>query len=271
MTSAAPLPRSSRRIEPIEALPAVSLRTPCPSDDGRNAAVWDDAGDLRIGGFVPLTTIDYPGELAAVIFCQGCHWRCGYCHNSALIDPSAAPVIAWSQIREFLERRRGLLDAVVFSGGEPTLQSALSAAMTEVRGIGFKVGLHTAGSAPRRLARLLPLLDWVALDIKALPEDYPAITGVPRSGAAAWESLSLIQASGVSLEVRTTAMPDWTERDLATLAATLAQKGVRRYAVQACETRNALDPLLPPPAIPLAQLAAAIDPAPFEEFLLRGQ
>ncbi|NCC29011.1 MAG: anaerobic ribonucleoside-triphosphate reductase activating protein [Gammaproteobacteria bacterium] len=249
----------------------MSRQAPCPSDvDGPNAAVSVDAGHLRVGGFVPLTTIDYPGELAAVIFLQGCPWRCRYCQNGALIDPSAATVIAWSQIRAFLERRRGLLDAVVFSGGEPTLQSALSVAMTEVRGLGFKVGLHTAGPAPERLARLLHLLDWVALDIKALPEDYPAITGIPRSGEAAWESLSLIQASGVSLEVRTTTMPGWTKRDLATLAAALVQKGVRRYAVQACETRSALDPLLPPPAIPLAQLAAAVDTASFDRFILRG-
>jgi pyruvate formate lyase activating enzyme len=250
----------------------MSRQTPCPSDfDEPNAADSADAERLRIGGYVPLTTIDYPGELAAVIFLQGCTWRCRYCQNGALIDPSATPVIAWSQIRELLERRRGLLDAVVFSGGEPTLQSGLPAAMTEVRGLGFKVGLHTAGPAPKRLARLLPLLDWVALDIKAPPEGYPAITGIPRSGEPAWESLSLIQASGVPLEVRTTIMPHWTAIDLATLAALLAQKGVRRYAVQACETRHALDPLLPPPGIPLAQLAAAIDPASFERFVVRGQ
>jgi pyruvate formate lyase activating enzyme len=225
---------------------------------------------LRIGGFVPLTTIDYPGELAAVVFCQGCPWRCGYCHNSALIDPRVAPVIGWSDIRAFLARRRGLLDAVVFSGGEPSIQSALASAMTEVRGLGFKVGLHTAGPAPQRLARLLPLLDWVALDIKALPDGYPAITGLSRSGEAAWESLSLIQASGVPLEVRTTVMPHWTARDLATLAAALVRKGVRRYAVQACDARHALDPRLPRPAIPLARLAAGIDSASFDRFILRG-
>jgi pyruvate formate lyase activating enzyme len=229
-----------------------------------------DKEQLRIGGFVPLTTIDYPGELAAVVFCQGCPWRCGYCHNSALIDPSVAPVIAWSEIRAFLERRRGLLDAVVFSGGEPSVQSALASAMTEVRGLGFKVGLHTAGPAPQRLARLLPLLDWVALDIKALPEAYPAITGIPGSGEAAWGSLSLIQASGVPLEVRTTVMPHWTARDLATLAAALAQTGVRRYAVQACDTRRSPDPLFPSPGIALAQLAAGIDPASFDRFVMRG-
>ncbi|HSO83340.1 anaerobic ribonucleoside-triphosphate reductase activating protein [Thiocapsa sp.] len=251
----------------------MSRQTPFPSDldlpTSSDVADSADAGQLRIGGFVPLTTIDYPGELAAVVFLQGCPWRCRYCQNGALIDPSATPVIAWSQIRAFLERRRGLLDAVVFSGGEPTLQSALASVMTEVRGLGFKVGLHTAGPAPKRLARLLPLLDWVALDIKALPEDYPALTGVPRSGEAAWESLSLIQASGIPLEVRTTIMPHWAAPHLETLATALAQRGVRHYAVQACDTRHALDPLLGPSVVPLSRLAAAIDPASFERFLLR--
>lgn len=229
-----------------------------------------DSGQLRIGGLVPLTTIDYPGELAAVVFCQGCAWRCRYCQNSALIDPTAEPTMHWPEVRGFLERRRGLLDAVVFSGGEPTLQSALASAMTEVRDLGFKVGLHTAGSAPRRLARLLPLLDWIALDIKALPAGYEAITGVAGSGEAAWESLALIQAAGVALEVRTTVMPDWTAEDLKSLAAALARTGVREYAVQACDTRHALDPLLSSQKIPFARLAAAIDAAPFSRLILRG-
>jgi pyruvate formate lyase activating enzyme len=225
---------------------------------------------LRVGGFVPLTTIDYPGELAAVIFLQGCPWRCRYCQNGALIDPSAATVIAWSQIRAFLERRRGLLDAVVFSGGEPTLQSALSAAMTEVRGLGFKVGLHTAGPYPRRLAGLLPLLDWVALDIKALPRGYPEVTGVAGSGQGPWKSLRLIQGAGVPLEVRTTLMPNWTPKDLETLAAALARAGVRRYAIQACQIQHALDPDLPRPALQIQELAAFITALPFNDLIVRG-
>jgi pyruvate formate lyase activating enzyme len=187
-----------------------------------------------------------------------------------LIDPTAEPVMNWTEVRGFLERRRGLLDAVVFSGGEPTLQSALASAVTEVRDLGFKVGLHTAGSAPRRLASLLPLLDWIALDIKALPAGYEAITGVEGSGEAAWESLSLVQAAGVAVEVRTTVMPDGTAEDLKSLAATLARMGVREYAVQACDTRHALDPLLSHQKIPFARLAAAIDPAPFSRLILRG-
>jgi pyruvate formate lyase activating enzyme len=245
------------------------LRDPLDSDPPR-ASSTAGAERLRIGGLVPLTTIDYPGELAAVVFCQGCPWSCRYCQNAGLIDPAAEPAMRWSDVRGFLERRRGLLDAVVFSGGEPTLQAALASAMTEVRDLGFKVGLHTAGVAPRRLARLLPLVDWVALDIKALPAAYTQITGVPGSGEAAWESLALIQAAGVALEVRTTAMPDWTTDDLASLATALARTGVGEYAIQACDVRHARDPLLRPATIPLARLAAGIDPAPFNRLVLRG-
>ncbi len=165
------------------------------------------AAALRVGGLTPMTSLDYPGELAAVVFCQGCPWRCRYCHNGHLLPTQAADPIPWVGVRRFLEHRRGLLDAVVFSGGEPSLQAALPAALAEIRGLGFKTGLHTAGPYPSRLARALPHLDWVGLDIKALPEDYPRITGVPGSGERAWASLSLLLAARIKLEVRTTPLP----------------------------------------------------------------
>ncbi|MBP8264734.1 MAG: anaerobic ribonucleoside-triphosphate reductase activating protein, partial [Pseudomonas sp.] len=100
---------------------------------------------LRVGGFVPLTTLDYPGRLACVLFCQGCAWRCRYCHNPGLIVPRGKDEKPWPEVLDFLRRRQGLLEAVVFSGGEPTLQAALPAAIAEVRELGFKIGLHTAG------------------------------------------------------------------------------------------------------------------------------
>ena len=93
---------------------------------------------MRIGGLTPLTTIDYPGELAAVVFCQGCPWRCPYCHNPHLQPGTGSSSIAWPEVLGFLERRRGLLDAVVFSGGEPTLHKDLSLALASVRAIRLK-------------------------------------------------------------------------------------------------------------------------------------
>jgi pyruvate formate lyase activating enzyme len=200
-------------------------------------------GQLRVGGLTPLTTIDYPGELAAVIYCQGCPWRCSYCHNGHLVPARGGETIPWAAVLAFLKARRGLLDAVVFSGGEPTLQSGLGAAMGTVRELGFKVGLHTAGPYPDRLERVLHLVDWVGLDIKALPEDYAEVTGVAGSGLRAWASLRLLLAAGVAHEVRTTPLPGRDgPGDLAPLTRRLSEAGVVGHRIQTCRTDNMLDP-----------------------------
>jgi pyruvate formate lyase activating enzyme len=162
---------------------------------------------LSVGGLLPFTTIDYPGHLAAVLFCQGCPWRCGYCHNRHMLAAGVPGTIPWEEVLSFLERRRGLLDAVVFSGGEPTLQPGLQQAVLAVREKGFLVGLHTAGAFPMALQELLPHLDWVGMDLKAPFPDYERITGVPGSGEAAERSAALLRASGVGHRFRTTVDP----------------------------------------------------------------
>ncbi|MBK1719575.1 anaerobic ribonucleoside-triphosphate reductase activating protein [Thiocystis violacea] len=230
-----------------------------------------DADNLRIGGLTRLTTIDYPGELAAVVFCQGCPWRCRYCHNTDLLDARAEARIPWPDIRAFLQQRIGLLDAVVFSGGEPTAQGALSAAMREVRALGFKVGLHTGGAYPERLRALLPLIDWVGLDIKALPDEYPAITGVPGSGQRAWESLDVLLTAQVPMEVRTTLMPDWTPERIATLAHALADAGVKEYCVQACDSSRAWDERLGANVMLMSERMGWVERERFATFIVRGE
>jgi pyruvate formate lyase activating enzyme len=160
---------------------------------------------LRVGGLTRLSASDYPGKLAAVVFCQGCSWRCNYCHNRHLLPFKAERLLPWESIVAFLEKRRGLLDAVVFSGGEPTLQPSLKTAMEGVKRMGYLVGLHTAGIAPRRLAQVLPLVDWVAMDLKAAPESHSSVTGVAGSGERAQRSRGLILASGVACEFHTLA------------------------------------------------------------------
>ena len=158
---------------------------------------------LRIGGLTPLSASDYPDKLAAVVFCQGCAWRCHYCHNPHLLSRHATSQLPWPNVVSFLGKRQGLLDAVVFSGGEPTLQAALPAAMREVKAMGYLVGLHTAGIAPRRLAQVLPLVDWVGMDLKASWEEHSRVTGVPGSASPARRSRDLILASGVACEFHT--------------------------------------------------------------------
>ncbi|MGV8843327.1 MAG: anaerobic ribonucleoside-triphosphate reductase activating protein [Pseudomonas sp.] len=208
---------------------------------------------LRVGGLVPLTTLDYPGLLACVLFCQGCAWRCRYCHNPQLIGPRGEQEIPWTQVLEFLQRRQGLLQAVVFSGGEATLQDALLPAMREVRQLGYRVGLHSAGIKPLAFAAALAEADWVGFDIKALADDVQLITGVSGSGQANWRSLEYLLASGVDYECRTTV--HWHLFDaqrLWQLALRLRAEGVETFAVQLVRTARMLDPSLPQVASPAA-------------------
>lgn len=163
---------------------------------------------LPVADVMPLSTIDFPGQLAAVIFTQGCPWRCSYCYNSHLQAWRAPRRWRWAEVEDLLQCRRGLLQAVVFSGGEPAAHTGLAPALRRVRALGYLTGLHTAGAYPERLAALLPLLDWVGLDIKApLDERYAALTGDAHAADKAARSLALVCAARVPLQVRTT-LPD---------------------------------------------------------------
>lgn len=196
------------------------------------------ADGLRIGGLQRFTSIDYPGALAAVVFVQGCAWRCVYCHNPELQGRQPAPGSPrWAEVHHWLRTRRGLLDAVVFSGGEPTLDPALPAALGDVRAMGFRTGLHTAGMAPRRLQAVLPWLDWVGLDIKAPLHDggvrHDLITGVRGAASAVARSLELLLRSGVDLQLRTTVHPQWlSDADLHAVRGELARIGAPDTTVQ---------------------------------------
>ena len=192
---------------------------------------------LKVGGFTPMSTTDWPDHLAAVVFVQGCPWRCVYCHNPALQPREGGLPGGWTHVLGTLSRRVGLLDGVVFSGGEPTLDPELPDAIETVRTMGFKVGLHTAGIYPDRLAAVLPLVDWVGFDIKADFADYEAITGIPRSGLPTWRSLNtVLQAMrhrDLGLEVRTTYHPDLhNDEQMLTLAHSLKNLGVAQWVIQ---------------------------------------
>nr|WP_272888650.1 anaerobic ribonucleoside-triphosphate reductase activating protein [Stutzerimonas stutzeri] len=227
---------------------------------------------MRVGGLVPLTTLDFPDHLACVLFCQGCGWRCRYCHNPQLIPACGGEEKPWAEILAFLEQRVGLLEAVVFSGGEPTLQSALPEAIAQVRALGYKVGLHSAGIKPKLFAQVLPLVDWVGFDVKALPEQSTAITGVEGSGKANWKSLEHLLESGVEHECRTTV--HWQLFDANTLwdmAQRLRRLGVERFAVQCVRTARMLDDSLADSRAPYDQqrLWERLDRL-FPSFVVRG-
>jgi anaerobic ribonucleoside-triphosphate reductase activating protein len=209
---------------------------------------------LRVGGLSRFSSVDYPGLLAAVVFVPGCPWRCGYCHNPALqkrpLDRQDEP--AWAEVLDWLQGRRGLLDAVVFSGGEPTLDPGLPGAIAQVRELGYRVGLHTTGFAPARLQALLAQVDWVGLDIKAplrAGDDYARITGARRPRAAVQRSLEALVASEVDFECRTTAHPALLDGPaLLRIGEDLSAAGVGNWALQIARetgTQAGLGPVAP--------------------------
>ncbi len=214
-------------------LPGVGAAAALTLGGGRKEAC---AGDLVIAGLTRMSSCDWPGRLVATVFLQGCPWRCTYCHNHAILDPRAPGQVPWREVRELLTRRAGLLDGVVFSGGEPTRQTALADAMREVRDRGFGVGLHTGGAYPRKLEALLPLVDWIGFDVKAPRHLYRAITRVGGETTAAdqaFASLRMVLDSGVDVQVRTTVDPTvLSDDDVRALTATLHDLGVADHVLQ---------------------------------------
>ncbi len=196
-------------------------------------AVRLSAHALKVGGMTGFSATDFPGKFATTIFIQGCPWRCSYCHNPHLQERTAASALHWEDILLFLRRRRGFIDVVVFSGGEPCIDPALYAAIQEVKQMGFAVGLHTACIYPRQLQQVLPLIDWVGFDVKTRLPDYPALTAIEKSGASILPCVEHILASGVDYECRTTLHPSLLdEAALLELGKQLRDLGVQNYVVQ---------------------------------------
>lgn len=189
--------------------------------------------NLKIGGFTPLSMSDYPGQISAVIFCQGCPWRCRYCHNPHLIPNKRIGEVSFDEVMKFLKKRVGLLDAVVLSGGEPTMQvEVVDAAMT-IKSLGFKVALHTCGQYPRVLKKLLPHLSWVGIDIKAPFKKYELITRRKVSPDPILESMKAILDSTAKYEFRTTVHQNLLSTDdVLQIANVLKLLGAKKYVLQ---------------------------------------
>lgn len=200
---------------------------------------------MIIGGVEPFTTVDFPGRLAAVLFCQGCTWRCPYCHNPDLQPFSEKTGVSWERVLEFLDSRQKLLDGIVFSGGEPLWQKDLQDAMQQVKDMGFEVGLHTSGAIKSRLVDVLPLIDWIGFDVKVPFDAYE--TRIPHSnGKEVYESLKSVLEAGIDVEVRTTLDPRLiSTHELRTLAYKLADMGVSSFALQEYRPHSTHDE--PPP------------------------
>ncbi len=171
---------------------------------------------MRIGGFQKLTLVDFPGLIAATVFTQGCNFRCGYCHNPELALPEffQAPLPP-EAVFDYLNGRRGKLEGIVISGGEPTVQEGLADFITRIKTMGFAVKLDTNGSHPEILSSLiaLNLLDYIAMDVKSSLAKYRQVIGIACDTAKIRESIDLIIKSGVPYQFRTTLVKEFCSKE----------------------------------------------------------
>lgn len=188
---------------------------------------------MKICGLQKLTALDFPGRIACTVFTPGCNWRCPFCHNAALVT-EIPQEISEEEVFAYLARRRGMLDGVAVTGGEPLLQQGLGDFLRRVRDMGFLTKLDTNGSFPGRLRGLLAagLVDYVAMDIKNSPEKYALTCGLESPDTAAVkESAEIIMSSGVDYEFRTTAVAQLhTDADFEAMGAML--RGAKRWYIQ---------------------------------------
>ncbi len=190
---------------------------------------------MKLGGLIKFTLIDFPGRPAAVVFTQGCNFRCRYCHNPELVYPHmfSAPMPE-EELFSFLKRRQGTLEGVVITGGEPTLHEDILDFTAKIKNMGFAVKWDTNGTRPDvlREAYARKLLDYVAMDLKAPLEKYAVITGVDFNPAILKESMKLITQSGIPYQFRTTYDKEvLTDDDIAAIRALTDEK---HYRVQEC-------------------------------------
>ena len=190
---------------------------------------------MRLGGIQKLTLLDYPGTVACTVFTLGCNMRCPFCHNSLLVTRTdEAEVYPEEEFFKFLDKRRGVLDGVCITGGEPLIHADAGEFIARIKGMGYKVKLDTNGSFPDRLEEILKSgnVDYVAMDIKNSPEKYAETVGIPDFDVSKIRrSIEIIKASGIDHEFRTTVVaPLHSAESIAGAAGMI--KGEPKYFLQ---------------------------------------
>jgi pyruvate formate lyase activating enzyme len=200
---------------------------------------------MKIKGFIKNTFIEYPGKIAAMIFLPNCNFKCSFCFNPELIsDSEALKDIDEKEVFDYLEKNKKWIDAVVISGGEPTLHKDLAEFIMKIKNLGYLVRIYTNGTTPKMLEKLIDekLIDSIAMDIKAplTKEDYESITNVKGMLENVKKSISLIMQSDLEYEFRTTVVPSiHSEKDIEEIANHI--KDAKLFILQKFLPENALD------------------------------
>ena len=200
---------------------------------------------MKISGLQKMTLLDYPGKVACTVFLGGCNFRCPFCHNGELLDGSAETVMDAQELLAFLGKRKGLLDAVCISGGEPTLQPGLAELLEEIKAMGYLTKLDTNGSRPEVLKELVSrgLLDYVAMDIKNSPRHYDRTAGSSVQLQQLEDSIRFLTSGHTDYEFRTTVVSQFHDESsilqMGEWVASLAQgKKIKRWFVQPFADRD---------------------------------
>lgn len=198
---------------------------------------------MLIGGLQKTSLIDYPDRVSCIVFTVGCNFRCPFCQNSELVtNTKHSPLISEEYFFSFLESRKGLLDAVVITGGEPLMQKDMESFLKRVKSMGFLVKLDTNGSFPDILERMIKkrLVDYVAMDVKSSQEKYGRASGVEMDIGKVRKSVEVIMKSGVDYEFRTTAVPGiHSKEDFIEIGRWL--RGAKKYYIQKFSNEKTLD------------------------------
>ena len=192
---------------------------------------------MKIGGLQKVTLVDYPGKVACTVFLSGCNFKCPFCYSRELVLPEYIenqPGLSQKDFFSFLKEKKGLVDACVMCGGEPTINPDIKEFIKKIKDLGFLVKLDTNGYLPEKLRELIDekLVDYIAMDIKAPLEDYSKATGINVDVSQIKKSIELIKNSGIDYEFRTTIVPTiHTKESIIKMAKEIGP--AKRYFLQA--------------------------------------
>jgi len=198
---------------------------------------------MVFGGIEKFTLIDYPGKIACMVYTIGCNFRCPYCHNPELVDETTEVRISERELFDFLETRRGMLEGVVITGGEPTMHADLPRVMRDIKDRGFLVKLDSNGTNPQMLEDAIAdkLVDFIAMDMKAPLASYGQAVARPVDIKAIRRSIALIMASGVDYEFRTTIVKSMlSKEDIRQIGEEI--RGAKQYVLQKFIPTKLLNP-----------------------------